>query len=302
MARPGINYDQVENAINELLNDKESVTIQSIREQLGGTGSPNTIQRHLKAWKDANPRPTRKTVAVSESLLVALTSEIERQTESVRSVFDKELSEARLELDLLATEGEALEKEVEAVSLSNESLKASSEQLTADNKSIGDQLSKVEAGLESEREAHQITNKALAVAQAQLIELEAVKVERADLLGRVKNLEKESTVLEATNIQLDKRIEQAKGESKTLAEQLSKAQLDLSKALSDMSKVETALAVSQYSLGSAEIDIALMQSQLAKAEGVVSSERDKANKALMELAVVKREVEFLTPKEQKEGK
>ena len=49
MARPGITAEQVNQAADELKGRGENPTIDRIRALIGG--SPNTVHRHLKAWK-----------------------------------------------------------------------------------------------------------------------------------------------------------------------------------------------------------------------------------------------------------
>ena len=51
MARPGIVYEEVEKAINELKSNGERITISRVRETLGNRGSTTTISRYLKQWK-----------------------------------------------------------------------------------------------------------------------------------------------------------------------------------------------------------------------------------------------------------
>ncbi|MCF6766533.1 DNA-binding protein [Thiotrichales bacterium 19S3-7] len=51
MARPGLTFEEVQEAAEKLLQQGESPTIMRIRETLGGKGSPNTISKYLKEWK-----------------------------------------------------------------------------------------------------------------------------------------------------------------------------------------------------------------------------------------------------------
>jgi len=51
MARPGIVYEEVEKAINQLQVKGERITISRVRETLGNRGSTTTISRYLKQWK-----------------------------------------------------------------------------------------------------------------------------------------------------------------------------------------------------------------------------------------------------------
>ena len=59
MARPGITYDEVAASADALVGRGEKPTIGAIRAELG-TGSPNTIHRHLTAWKAAQAPAERQ--------------------------------------------------------------------------------------------------------------------------------------------------------------------------------------------------------------------------------------------------
>ncbi|NKN34704.1 hypothetical protein HF203_15920, partial [Marichromatium bheemlicum] len=50
MARPGITYKEVAAAAEALTEQGETPSIKRVRDHLG-TGSPNTIHRHLSAWR-----------------------------------------------------------------------------------------------------------------------------------------------------------------------------------------------------------------------------------------------------------
>ncbi len=52
MARTGISYEDVASVIENLMVNGEKPTILKIRETLGGIGSPNTISKYLKQWKE----------------------------------------------------------------------------------------------------------------------------------------------------------------------------------------------------------------------------------------------------------
>ncbi|MCF6767183.1 DNA-binding protein [Thiotrichales bacterium 19S11-10] len=54
MARPGLTFEEVAQAAQQLLDEGENPTIIRIREVLGGKGSPNTISKFLKEWKLKN--------------------------------------------------------------------------------------------------------------------------------------------------------------------------------------------------------------------------------------------------------
>ena len=52
MARKGIEYDDIAQAVEQLMQQGQKPTILKIREQLGGVGSPNTISKYFKEWKE----------------------------------------------------------------------------------------------------------------------------------------------------------------------------------------------------------------------------------------------------------
>ncbi|MGP9743695.1 DNA-binding protein, partial [Halomonas sp. AOP4-A1-5] len=50
MARPGISFEHVAHAADTLVGRGERPTIAAVRDEIG-TGSPNTIHRHLQQWR-----------------------------------------------------------------------------------------------------------------------------------------------------------------------------------------------------------------------------------------------------------
>ena len=75
MARPGITYEQVAATADALVGRGEKPTIQAIRDALG-TGSPNTIHRHLTAWRSAQSPAERPPARLRDELAGALSNEI----------------------------------------------------------------------------------------------------------------------------------------------------------------------------------------------------------------------------------
>ena len=55
MARQGITFEQVAAVADALAGEGQQPTIRAVRERLGDTGSPNTIHKHLTAWREARP-------------------------------------------------------------------------------------------------------------------------------------------------------------------------------------------------------------------------------------------------------
>jgi chromosome segregation ATPase len=124
MARTGISFEQVTAAADALVGRGEKATIQAVRDEIG-TGSPNTIHKHLAAWKAMQIPSERKAVILPDELAKALANEIERQASAARAEAESDALEARQTADELAETGEALEAEAD-------DLRAQVEQLTAE--------------------------------------------------------------------------------------------------------------------------------------------------------------------------
>ena len=121
MARKGITYDEVALAADRLVSEGVNPTIARVREELG-TGSPNTVHRHLSNWKERQPQAQREAATLPSGLADALVKEIERQAAAARANAEEKALDARQSADNLAEVGEALEED-------NESLKEAAEQL-----------------------------------------------------------------------------------------------------------------------------------------------------------------------------
>ena len=68
MARTGITYEDVAAAAAQLLSDGTEPSAAKVRGLLG-TGSLNTIQRHLEAWREDRDRAVTEAAAVPDEIL-----------------------------------------------------------------------------------------------------------------------------------------------------------------------------------------------------------------------------------------
>ena len=73
MARKGVTYEQVVEAAKAIEAEGENPTIQRVLQRLG-TGSPNTIHRHLRSWKEQNAPQKPAVLKLPEKLQDALLS------------------------------------------------------------------------------------------------------------------------------------------------------------------------------------------------------------------------------------
>lgn len=113
MGRPGISYEEVAKAAQELIDDGERPTIINVRERLQ-RGSPNTITRHLQQWKSTKPKAkpslTKLSPEFSEALFYELrrhakltTVDLKNQIEQLEKEKNAALSELNQTKEQLAT-------------------------------------------------------------------------------------------------------------------------------------------------------------------------------------------------------
>lgn len=192
MARQGITYEQVSAAIDQLIAEGANPTIMGIRELLG-TGSPNTIHRHLNVWRAAAPVIERKPVDLPGELKGALVAEIEKQAAAARAEVEKELASTKSEASILSEAGEPLETENHALSEEAEALRLERERLTAMVDQRMAEIEKITGDLERERQAAESSR--LELAKEQLKTEQLVKAE-VELKEAVKEADKRVQVVE----------------------------------------------------------------------------------------------------------
>lgn len=147
MAREGISFEQVAAAADALVGEGQQPTIRAIRERLG-TGSPNTVHRHLAAWREARPAATAAAPELPLTLTAAIAAEIERAAAQARAEVEGRLVQALGEGAELAAAGEAIEAERDALSelvaeltRERDTLAGKAEQQAAD---LADQAQRIE--------------------------------------------------------------------------------------------------------------------------------------------------------------
>lgn len=111
MARPGISFKQVADAAQALSDAGITPTIGAVRDALGGTGSPNTIHRHLSAWKESSAQPVTKRAELPARLVQAFQDELDKVATAAREKMQVELFTAQAEAVELARAGEKIEAE-----------------------------------------------------------------------------------------------------------------------------------------------------------------------------------------------
>ena len=111
MARIGVTSEQVSAVADALIGEGKQATIRAVRERLGDRGSPNTIQKHLSAWRDARPMAAATALELPQTLAAAIAAEIGRAAAQARAEIEGRLVEVQTEAADLAMTGESLEDE-----------------------------------------------------------------------------------------------------------------------------------------------------------------------------------------------
>ncbi|TRO11630.1 hypothetical protein EQ828_23690 [Ectopseudomonas mendocina] len=109
--RSGITYEQVAAAADSLVGAGRHPSITAVREALGNTGSPNTIHKHMAAWRAARPQAVAAAAELPAELIAALAGELTKAASTARGAIEGDLAQAQAEAAELANVGEALEQE-----------------------------------------------------------------------------------------------------------------------------------------------------------------------------------------------
>lgn len=110
MPRVGVSFDEVAAVADSMRAENLNPTILGVRERLR-TGSSNTIQRHLAAWRDALPQLTVAAIELPASIITAFCQEIGRARSEAKAELESRLVIVQAESAELAASGEKLEAE-----------------------------------------------------------------------------------------------------------------------------------------------------------------------------------------------
>ncbi len=105
-------FDEVAAAASALHNEGQPVTVEAVRDAIGGSGSPNAIHKQLAAWRADNVPPAEVPKAeIPEPLAAALADWAREFAEQSGAGNRDKLAQAESDLEALARSGELLEAE-----------------------------------------------------------------------------------------------------------------------------------------------------------------------------------------------
>jgi colicin import membrane protein len=184
MARPGITREQVTQAADALVAEGIHPSIEAIRKRLG-TGSPNTVHKHLTEWRAARPQTPVASREIPASLTAALAAEIERATAHARAEIEGRLIEAQAEAAALADAGEALEVDREALTEQVSALATERDTLTGQAIRQTADLTALSQRIEREQQAAESARVELATAR---LKIEAQAERQAEQVQEIQRL------------------------------------------------------------------------------------------------------------------
>jgi colicin import membrane protein len=196
MAKPGITYEQVAQACQSLLDEKEKITLRAIVSITGG--SPNNVLKFWKEWRQQQDDIAMGDIEETLSLQAqqAILAECARKTASIKEVFHHKIAETEQQL-----------AEVRK-------LFANAEQELAETHSqIGEQAKKLAVSdqryADAEhrlKEIEALYRTAIMAQERTQTEKEAVEKHAADLQHRLNELTNEFKALQASKHQADLEI------------------------------------------------------------------------------------------------
>lgn len=279
MARIGITFEQVAAAADDLVGSGKSATIQAVREALGNTGSPNTIHKHLTAWRAARPQAAASAVELPAELVSALGAEIARAASRARGEIEGQLVQAQQEAAELSATGEALEAERDELSELVGTLTTERDQAQATAQERDQEIQRQVLVIEREQQAAELARVELAKAQ---LKIES-GIERAQELNA--EIQRLRTALEAAQAGRQAAEQQAAVSAAQLASEQSKS-TDLAQRLATAEKLaqdaQKEAESARRETNTARIAEQAVQARLEAASREIESSKEAAKEARAE--------------------
>lgn len=261
MAREGVSYEQVKAAAEELIGEGREPSIRAVRERLRGTGSPNTIHRHLTKWRDARPEAPAATTNLPSSILREINGEIQRSASAARAEVETQLAQAKTEAADLAAAGEALEAERDALAEQVAALTSKRDVLASKATEQVAEIERLEQEVDRERRAAEEAR--IDVAQGRLkFEAQAAQLndQRAALERHDKELRSEQQARNAA----ERELAAASAARDGLGERLAELQGREQTALREVSELRTRADQYAEAARAAAGDVARLQEAVAR--------------------------------------
>ena len=279
MARPGVTYDQVASVADAIIGEGQQPTINAVRDQIG-TGSPNTIHKHLTAWRAARPQATLAAPELPTSLTTAIATEIERAAASARAEIENKLVQAQAEAVELSSVGEAIEAErdelfeqVAELTTERDTLAGKAEQQAANIKTQAECI-------EREQQAAETARVDLAKAQLKIESSAERLVEQTAEIERLRvALNSESKACIAAEQQaavLSARLDSMTDRATKAESRLERVEKQIEQIRQDLDSARNQVQARQSELSAADRELDAAQNKVMEASAEVRQEREEA--------------------------
>jgi len=258
MARPGVTYNDVAKACEKIAKDDGKVSINSVRNMLGGTGSPNNLSKHIRTWKESTTQTEGAAeITLPESVVVSITNEIARSVEEAKAELQDELTALQKEHTLVIEHCDKLDVELESV---KKETSESNNELQAAKAVIAEKDGVIESLNVSLKTAQEQVEEYRANAEMSRVELAKVLIKQevlekqveglAELRSQCSQSEKEAEVSQAkeaaaydTIKRLEDMIQELKSKSDNLEKEAHQNHIQLHTLQSELSGCEKRHAV-----------------------------------------------------------
>lgn len=276
MARPGVSFEQVAAIADALVGEGQQPTIRAVRERLGDKGSPNTIHRHLAAWREARPVAAAAAPELPQALTTAIATEIERAAAAARGEIEGRLVQAQAEAADLAAAGETMESELDE--LREQVAGLTGERDTLAGKAEQQAVDLIHAQQRIEREQHAAESARVELAKFQLkaegmaetIKSQVAEIERlraaldVEAKARVA-AEQQAAVLAARLEAMADRASKAEARSEMVEKQAQQATQDLNSAKGQLQAQTNALEIAGREIDSSKAAAAEARAEAKRA-------------------------------------
>jgi chromosome segregation ATPase len=278
MARQGVTYSEFAAAADKLVGQGAEPSTRLVRDILG-SGSMNTLQKHMSAWRAARPVQQSTAYELPAELINAFGKELARGAHLAKSAVESELAQAQGELAELVSLGESLEGQIEELTEANATLTTERDQALATANERSSEIARLDADLKREQQAGEAARLEVATANLRASANDALLTERAEEIVRLRtSLEQASQLLSAADkegavlkakldaaqaiaLASEKREQSAQEKAAKLQDQIDQINNQLSQARLDKQTAE-----GRYERAAGERDAALKAAELAQGE------------------------------------
>ncbi len=287
MARIGITFEQVAAAADGLVGEGQQPTIQAVRERLG-SGSPNTVHRHLTEWRQARPAAAAAVATLSPTMTAALASEIERAASQARGEIEGRLVEVQAEAAQLSAVGEALELERDALLEQVATLTTERDTIAGRAAQQAADLAEQAQRIEREQQAAEAARVELAKSQLK-VEAQAERlVEQASEVERLKatldTAQAGRIAAEQAAAVLNAKLEASSGQLRQQREEAQRAAERQAEQGKEVERLRAVLETEQTGRIAAEQQAAVLNAKLEASAGQLRQQQEEAQRATERLA------------------